>query len=71
MEENNGYLEPFCGILGVYQHIPRLFQDHPSLKYRAGDINESVIKIWKKWLKTIWCLYLNGLNYPILWLENL
>ncbi len=22
-----GYCEPFCGMLGVYQHIPSLFQD--------------------------------------------
>jgi site-specific DNA-adenine methylase len=43
-----GYVEPFCGMLGVYQHIPDLFNDHtPRLKYRAGDINESVIKMWK------------------------
>ena len=43
-----GYLEPFCGMLGVYQHIPELFTDHGSVfKYRAGDINESVIKMWK------------------------
>lgn len=42
-----GYLEPFSGMMGVYQHIPELFQDHKSFKYRAGDINESVIKMWK------------------------
>jgi DNA adenine methylase len=43
-----GYCEPFCGMLGVYQHIPDLFKDHkPKLKYKAGDINESVIKMWK------------------------
>jgi len=44
-----GYCEPFCGMLGVYQHIPELFDDddfHP-LKYKAGDMNESVIKMWK------------------------
>ena len=40
-----GYLEPFCGMLGVYQHIPDLFG--PRLKYKAGDLNESVIKMWK------------------------
>jgi site-specific DNA-adenine methylase len=43
-----GYCEPFCGMLGVYRHIPELFEDHrPRLKYKAGDINESVIKMWQ------------------------
>lgn len=43
-----GYCEPFCGMLGVYQHIPALFQDHkPKLKYKAGDVNKSVILMWK------------------------
>ena len=47
--EIQGYCEPFCGMLGVYQHIPQLFQknlDH-NLKYKAGDINKSVIMMWK------------------------
>ena len=36
----NGYCEPFCGMLGVYQHIPDLFCHHkPPLKYLAGDRN--------------------------------
>jgi len=43
-----GYCEPFCGMLGVYKHIPDLFEDHkPKLKYKAGDINKSVIKMWQ------------------------
>jgi DNA adenine methylase len=43
-----GYCEPFCGMLGVYKHMPKLFDEsHPKLKYKAGDINESVIKMWK------------------------
>lgn len=43
-----GYCEPFCGMLGVYKHIPELFDDHkPKLKYKAGDVNESVIKMWQ------------------------
>jgi DNA adenine methylase len=43
-----GYCEPFCGMLGVYQHIPELFNDYkPKLKYKAGDINKSVIMMWK------------------------
>ena len=41
-----GYCEPFCGMLGVYQHIPALFTD--KLTYQAGDLNESVIKMWQK-----------------------
>ena len=44
-----GYCEPFCGMLGVYQHIPELFSDHrPKLQYKAGDTNKSVIKMWKE-----------------------
>jgi DNA adenine methylase len=43
-----GYCEPFCGMLGVYQHIPELFEDHsPKLNYKAGDMNASVIQMWK------------------------
>ena len=44
-----GYCEPFCGMLGVYQHIPDLFEheDFPSLTYKAGDTNESVIRMWQ------------------------
>jgi site-specific DNA-adenine methylase len=43
-----GYCEPFCGMLGVYQHIPDLFNDYkPKLKYKAGDINKSVVMMWK------------------------
>jgi DNA adenine methylase len=43
-----GYCEPFCGMLGVYQHIPELFKDHnPKLTYKAGDGNKSVIMMWK------------------------
>jgi site-specific DNA-adenine methylase len=40
-----GYVEPFCGMLGVYQHIPDFL---PQIKrFEAGDINPSVIKMWK------------------------
>lgn len=43
-----GYCEPFCGMLGVYQHIPDWFQDHkPKLVYKAGDDNKSIILMWK------------------------
>lgn len=41
-----GYVEPFCGMLGVYRHIPQLFDR--DMTYLAGDYNESVIKMWKK-----------------------
>jgi site-specific DNA-adenine methylase len=40
-----GYCEPFCGMLGVYQHIPELFG--PRLKYFGSDLNKSVILMWK------------------------
>jgi DNA adenine methylase len=43
--EIKGYCEPFCGMLGVYQHIPQLFGD--KIKYKAGDLNKSVIMMWK------------------------
>ena len=39
-----GYVEPFCGMLGVYQHIPGLLK---VKNYRAGDVNKSVILMWK------------------------
>ena len=49
-----GYCEPFCGMLGVYRHIPKLFEDHSSLlNYKAGDANTSVIMMWKE-AKTGW-----------------
>lgn len=39
-----GYCEPFCGMLGVFQHIPALLK---CKSYLAGDAQESVIKMWK------------------------
>ena len=44
-----GYCEPFCGMLGVYRHVPSLFgkEGLTGLTYRAGDTNESVIKMWR------------------------
>lgn len=39
-----GYCEPFCGMLGVFQHIPDHFL---GIEYKAGDINNSIIKMWK------------------------
>ena len=49
--EIKGYCEPFCGMMGVYQHIHDIFDN--KIKYKAGDLNESVILLWKK-LKTGW-----------------
>lgn len=40
-----GYCEPFFGMGGVYKHIIEKFGDR--LKYKAGDINASVIAMWK------------------------
>jgi hypothetical protein len=36
-------------MLGVYKHIPELFEEegYDDLTYLAGDINESVIKMWR------------------------
>ena len=47
--EIKGYCEPFCGMLGVYRHIPGFFEDEEcyDLKYLAGDANGSVIKMWQ------------------------
>lgn len=67
--EIKGYCEPFCGMLGVYQHIPSLFKKYPQLKYKAGDINRSVILMWKEsqkgWKPPTKCTeeYYNKLKY--------
>jgi site-specific DNA-adenine methylase len=58
--EIKGYCEPFCGMLGVYQHIPVLFDKHNAhMKYKAGDTNKSVILMWqeaqKGWIPPITC----------------
>lgn len=46
-----GYCEPFCGMLGVYQHMPDLLNKryHPTrkIKYKASDTNGCVIEMWK------------------------
>ena len=50
-----GYCEPFCGMLGVYHHIPELYEKAgfpkgPGLTpliYNAGDANKSVIMMWE------------------------
>jgi DNA adenine methylase len=49
-----GYCEPFCGMLGVYQHIPELYKEKGcKLKYKGGDLNKSVIMMWNA-LKRGW-----------------
>lgn len=41
------YIEPFCGMCGVMAKIIPLFEDSEIiLTYKAGDINNSVIKMW-------------------------
>ena len=45
--EIQGYCEPFCGMLGVYRHIPKLFKEQ-NLSYKAGDKQESIIKMWQE-----------------------
>lgn len=43
-----GYCEPFCGMLGVYKHIPVMFESHkPHLKFIASDRNEDLILLLK------------------------
>jgi site-specific DNA-adenine methylase len=39
------YVEPFCGMLGVYDHVVD-FMDK-NTKFYAGDVNKSVIEMWK------------------------
>lgn len=43
-----GYCEPFVGMASVLNQIHDLFKDRkPKLKYKANDINKSVILMWK------------------------
>ncbi len=48
-----GYAEPFCGMLGVFEHVPELFKEFGKIKYKAGDINKSTIAMWNS-LKIGW-----------------
>ena len=41
-----GYCEPFAGMCGVYKHIPGLYPE--KFTYLAGDVNGSVIRMWKR-----------------------
>ena len=40
-----GYLEPFCGMCGVYDYAIDVIK---VKKYLASDINKSIILMWKK-----------------------
>jgi len=46
-----GYCEPFCGMCGVYKHVPARL--NAKLEYLAGDINKSLIIMWNS-LKKGW-----------------
>lgn len=43
--EIQGYIEPFCGMCGVYKHVVNLLPK--SLKYIASDNHKSLILLWK------------------------
>jgi DNA adenine methylase len=45
--EPEGYAEPFCGMLGVFRHVPEYLNGRGVI-YRANDQNGSVIDMWKK-----------------------
>ena len=45
-DQIEGYVEPFCGMLGVYTNV--ISEIGPGIQYKAGDINGSVIEMWKK-----------------------
>ncbi len=40
-----GYIEPFCGMCGVFRHITRLLPNR--LKFKASDQHKSLILMWK------------------------
>jgi DNA adenine methylase len=44
----SGYCEPFCGMLGVYRHIPDKLDELGHIKYTGSDINKSLILMWKE-----------------------
>jgi|688.fasta_scaffold03448_17 site-specific DNA-adenine methylase len=80
-----GYCEPFCGMLGVYRHIYSILSLEPKsigselslsdeilnnkIKFKAGDVNESLILMWKRcqkgWVPPVKCSeeYYNKLKY--------
>lgn len=42
----NAYIEPFCGMCGVFRYIPEL--TNRCFKYIAGDIHPSLITMWQE-----------------------
>jgi len=57
LEENKidtieGYCEPFCGMLGVYKHIPKIYGN--NITYLLGDKNENITHMWKQVING-WC----------------
>ena len=37
-----GYCEPFCGMMGVYKHIPSMYKaEGLRIQYKAGDFKVS------------------------------
>lgn len=45
VEGIKGYIEPFCGMCGVYRHVVNLLPK--TLKYIASDQHDSLILMWK------------------------
>jgi DNA adenine methylase len=41
-----GYIEPFCGMCGVYRHVVNILPK--SLKYIASDQHDSLVIMWKE-----------------------
>ena len=42
-----GYCEPFCGMLGVYRHLPGLLGKQEEIEYKAGDASGSIVEMWR------------------------
>jgi len=41
-----GYCEPFCGMMGVFRHVPRIL-GLSGLRYVGGDANPAVVAMWE------------------------
>ena len=48
LEGVQGYVEPFCGMLGVFQHIAAKLDQIENKLYKAGDTNKSVMMMWEE-----------------------
>lgn len=42
-----GYIEPFCGMLGVYQYVLQKFKNK-KMKFYANDVHRGVVLMWRK-----------------------